>query len=226
MATHRAGNATSGRPVPDRPYRGKRAVDLVLLLVVAVPALAVGAVCAALVRLTSGRPVLFRQERVGRDGVPFVVLKLRTMVDAPEGNPLFPDEARITPAGRWLRRLSLDELPQLVNVWRGEMSMVGPRPTLAYQVARYDDTQRRRLAVRPGLTGLAQVRGRNAIGWGERIEHDLEYIDRQSPFLDVAILVRSVVSVLRARGVDGHPEDDPIAAPPPDGPDGGVERYP
>jgi lipopolysaccharide/colanic/teichoic acid biosynthesis glycosyltransferase len=195
---------------PFRPYRTKRLVDLALLAVVAVPALLVGAACAVAVRLTSRGPVLFLQERVGLGGQPFVVWKFRTMVN--DDNPVFPDADRITSAGRWLRRLSLDELPQLVNVWRGEMSVVGPRPTLAYQVERYDDRQAARLCVRPGLTGLAQVRGRNALSWGERIEHDLEYVQTQSPWLDARIVVDTVVPLLTGRGAEGHPTDDPLAA--------------
>jgi lipopolysaccharide/colanic/teichoic acid biosynthesis glycosyltransferase len=197
----------------DGPYRGKRAVDLLVVAGAAVPAAALGVLAAAAVKATSPGPVLFRQERVGRDGRPFVLMKLRTMVHDDEPNPIFPDADRITRVGRVLRRTSLDELPQLWNVVRGEMSVVGPRPTLAYQVARYDGRQRRRLAVRPGLTGWAQVKGRNATRWAERIELDLEYVDRQSVRTDLAILVRSIGTVLRGGGVDGHPTDDPLARP-------------
>jgi len=200
-----------------RPYRAKRVVDLVLLALVAVPAAALGAVCAVAVRLTSAGPVLFRQERVGRDGVPFEMLKFRSM--RPGDNPVFPDADRITPVGRLLRRTSLDELPNLLNVARGEMSVVGPRPTLAYQVERYDDRQRLRLGVRPGLTGLAQVNGRNELSWPARIELDLEYVDRQSIALDLRILVATVGVLLTGSGVEGHQVDDPLAAePPPAGP--------
>jgi lipopolysaccharide/colanic/teichoic acid biosynthesis glycosyltransferase len=192
------------------PYKGKRAFDLLLLAMVAVPALLVGAVCAIAVRLTSRGPILFRQERVGMNGQPFTVVKFRTMVAA--DNPIFPDPDRITSAGRWLRRLSLDELPQLVNVWRGEMSIVGPRPTLAYQVERYTPRQRARLSVRPGLTGLAQIRGRNALPWDERIEHDLEYVQTQSWWRDVTILAATIQVMLTGEGAEGHPTDDPLAA--------------
>jgi lipopolysaccharide/colanic/teichoic acid biosynthesis glycosyltransferase len=200
------------------PYRGKRAFDLVLVAVAALPAAVVGGLGALAVRLSSRGPVLFRQERVGRDGEPFSLLKLRTMrADGP--NPVFPDADRTTPVGKVLRRTSVDELPQLWNVARGDMSVVGPRPTLGYQVARYSERQRGRLAVRPGLTGLAQVRLRNAAPWAERIELDLDYVERQSLALDVRILVRSVLVVLqgalgRGGGVGGHPADDPIARPP------------
>jgi lipopolysaccharide/colanic/teichoic acid biosynthesis glycosyltransferase len=201
--------------MPDRgrnpypPYRGKRAVDLVLLAIVAIPAAVIGAVCAVAVRLTSRGPVFFRQERIGMDGVPFLVWKFRTMVAG--DNPIFPDATRITSAGRWLRRLSLDELPQLINVARGEMSIVGPRPTLAYQVERYDEHQRLRLCVRPGLTGLAQISGRNALGWGERIEHDIRYVQTQSLRTDLRILAGTARVVLSGEGAEGHPTDDPLA---------------
>jgi sugar transferase EpsL len=196
----------------ERAYRGKRALDLALLTLLAVPASIVTAVCAVGVRLTSRGPVLFRQERVGMDGLPFELLKLRTMRDVPAGSP-FPEEDRLTRVGRWLRRLSLDELPQLWNVARGDMSIVGPRPTLAYQVARYTPEQRGRLKVRPGLTGLAQIRGRNVIDWGRRIEIDLEYVRRQSLGLDLSIILRTIPALLRTSAATGHPEDDPIAAP-------------
>jgi len=196
-----------------RPYRGKRTVDLVLLALVAVPAAVLGVVCAAAVRLTSSGPVFFRQQRVGRDGVPFEMVKFRSMRAGV--NPIFPDADRITPVGRVLRRTSLDELPNLVNVARGEMSVVGPRPTLAYQVDRYDDRQRVRLDVRPGLTGLAQVNGRNELSWPARIELDLEYVDRQSVVLDLRILLATVRVLVTGSGVEGHQHDDPLAAEPP-----------
>jgi lipopolysaccharide/colanic/teichoic acid biosynthesis glycosyltransferase len=177
----------------------------------AIPATLVGAVCAIAIKRTSPGPVFFRQERAGLHGHVFRVVKFRTMVDDPDGNPLFPDDDRITSAGRWLRRLSLDELPQLVNVVVGDMSIVGPRPTLPYQVERYTPEQRRRLDVRPGLTGLAQIKGRNSILWAERIEHDLEYVDRQSLLYDLWLVLRTVPAVLGGSGIEGHPVDDPLA---------------
>jgi lipopolysaccharide/colanic/teichoic acid biosynthesis glycosyltransferase len=200
-------------PVPVRHYRGKRSFDLVVVAVAAVPVAVVGGVCWLLVRATSRGPALFRQERVGVGGVPFTVLKLRTMTIDDPGGSAFPDEARITKVGRVLRRTSLDELPQLLNVARGEMSIVGPRPTLAYQVARYTPRQRGRLSVRPGVTGLAQVRGRNRLSWPERIELDLEYVERQSLRLDLRVIVESFGVVVKGDGVGGHPLDDPLAAP-------------
>jgi lipopolysaccharide/colanic/teichoic acid biosynthesis glycosyltransferase len=194
------------------PYRGQRVLDLAVVAVVALPATVIGVACAVAIKRTSPGPVFFRQERAGLHGRTFRVVKFRTMVDDPEGNPLFPDDDRITSAGRWLRRLSLDELPQLVNVAAGDMSVVGPRPTLPYQVERYTDEQRRRLDVRPGLTGLAQLRGRNVITWGERIVYDLEYVDRQSLAYDLWLLVCTVPAVLGGHGIEGHPVDDPLAA--------------
>jgi lipopolysaccharide/colanic/teichoic acid biosynthesis glycosyltransferase len=194
------------------PYRGKRVVDLLILAIVAVPAGAVGAACAAAIRLTSPGPVIFRQERIGLGGAPFEVRKFRTML--PGDNPIFPDATRITPIGRILRRLSLDELPQLINVALGEMSVVGPRPTLRYQVDRYDDRQRGRLDVRPGLTGLAQISGRNALGWNERIDFDLEYVRTHSVRIDLRILATTLGTMLSGEGVEGHPTDDPLASAP------------
>ena len=192
------------------PYRGKRIVDLAILGLVAVPALLVAAGCALAIRVTSRGPVLFLQERVGMNGEPFVVWKFRTMLDG--DNPIIPSADRITTVGRFLRRTSLDELPQLVNVARGEMSVVGPRPTLAYQVERWTERQRGRLAVRPGLTGLAQVNGRNDLSWPERIEYDLDYVDTQSVLVDVGILLRTVTVMLGGEGTGATAADDPIAA--------------
>jgi lipopolysaccharide/colanic/teichoic acid biosynthesis glycosyltransferase len=192
------------------PYAGKRAVDLALVALIALPAIVIGGLSALAVRLTSKGPVLFRQQRIGLMGEPFELVKFRTMLAG--DNPVFPDADRITRAGMLLRRLSFDEIPQLLNVVRGEMSIIGPRPTLAYQVERYDEEQLRRLSVRPGVAGWAQLRGRNEIPWAQRIELDLEYIDRlQSPLTDVRILVRSMFAALRGGGVEGHPVDDPLA---------------
>jgi lipopolysaccharide/colanic/teichoic acid biosynthesis glycosyltransferase len=198
----------------DRPYRGKRAFDLAVLAVLAAPAGLIGAACAVAIKLTDRGSVFFRQERVGYRGRPFRVVKFRTMRENHGATSMFPDAALITPIGRRLRRLSLDELPQLVNVARGEMSIVGPRPTLAYQVERYTDEQRRRLSVRPGLTGLAQVKGRNSLDWAARIRLDIEYLERQSPWFDARILCGTVMTVMQGSGVEGHPADDPLAAPP------------
>jgi lipopolysaccharide/colanic/teichoic acid biosynthesis glycosyltransferase len=198
--------------VSPRPYRGKRFFDLSALVLGSPLWLPALGLCAGAVGLTSGRPILFTQQRVGRDGRPYMMLKFRTMKHAAEGNPIFPDESVVTPVGRFLRRTSLDELPQLLNVARGDMSIVGPRPALAYQVDRFTPEQRRRMAVRPGMTGLAQVRGRNRIPWAKRIEHDLEYLQVQSPWTDVRILFQTLGVALTGAGTSGHPPDDPIAA--------------
>ena len=181
-----------------------------MLLVAAPVIVPVGVLCALAIRLDSSGPALFRQERVGKNGSPFTVYKFRTMVNEP--NPIVPDASRITRVGKILRRFSLDELPQLINVANGTMSIVGPRPTLQYQVDRYSDFQRRRLEVRPGLTGLAQVNGRNALNWDRRIELDVEYVERQSLLLDLQIIARTIKTVLSGEGIDGHDAADPLVA--------------
>jgi len=152
------------------------------------------------VKLTDGGAVLFRQQRVGLDGRDFELLKLRTMVVGAEGKgagyAVERGDPRITRAGRLLRRTSIDELPQLWNVLRGDMSIVGPRPTLRYQVDRYTDNQRKRLAVRPGLTGWAQVHGRAELPWAERIELDVWYVEHRSVALDLKILLRTPLALV------------------------------
>ncbi len=170
-----------------------RALDVVLAgtgLLVASPVLGLAALA---IRLGGGGPVLYRQRRVGKDGADFELLKLRTMVVGAEklgaGYAVDEGDPRITRVGRLLRRTSVDELPQLWNVVRGEMSVIGPRPTLRYQVDRYDERQRRRLSVLPGLTGWAQVNGRATLSWDERIELDVWYVDHRSPAVDLKILL-------------------------------------
>jgi len=163
------------------------------------------ALAAAAIRLEGGGPAFFRQRRVGRGGTPFELFKLRTMVSGAEwiGAGIAVDEGdpRITRAGALLRRLSIDELPNLVNVVRGEMALVGPRPTIQAQVDRYTDRQRRRLEVRPGITGWAQVNGRASLPWHERIELDVWYVEHQSLALDLRILVRTVALIVSGRGL-------------------------
>lgn len=175
-----------------------------LALLVTAPVLALAALA---IRLGSPGPVIYRSRRVGRDGAPFELLKLRTMRLGSDpvgvGTPVLGDDPRVTRAGRLLRRLSLDELPNLVNVLRGEMAIVGPRPTLAAQVDGYSAHQRRRLEVRPGLTGWAQVNGRAGIPWEERIELDVWYVDHRSFALDLRVLVRTVGLLLSGRGLYG-----------------------
>jgi lipopolysaccharide/colanic/teichoic acid biosynthesis glycosyltransferase len=165
-------------------------------LALASPFLAASALA---IKLEGGGPVLYRQERVGLDGRLFELLKLRTMVQGAEtqgaGWAVNKGDPRITRVGRVLRRLSLDELPQLWNVVRGEMSLIGPRPTLAYQVERYSDRQRRRLEVKPGITGWAQIHGRAALPWEERIELDVWYVEHRSPRVDLKILLRTPLAL-------------------------------
>ena len=157
------------------------------------------AAAAAAIKLEDGGPVLYRQTRVGKDGADFELLKLRTMVVGAEtqgaGFAVNRGDARITRVGRVLRAASLDELPQLWNVVRGDMSLIGPRPTLRYQVERYTERQRRRLEVRPGITGWAQIHGRAALPWAERIELDVWYVEHRSPRVDLKILLRTPLAL-------------------------------
>jgi lipopolysaccharide/colanic/teichoic acid biosynthesis glycosyltransferase len=181
--------------------RVKRAIDIVssgLGLVVLAPVM--GAV-AVVVAATLGRPVLFRQMRPGRHGRPFQLVKFRTMrPGGPQAGPS-DDARRLTPATRWLRSTSLDELPTLWNVLRGDMSLVGPRPLLMEYLDRYTPEQARRHEVRPGITGLAQVRGRNRLRWSEKFAYDVWYVDHRSLRLDLAILLQTAVAVLRRDGI-------------------------
>jgi undecaprenyl phosphate N,N'-diacetylbacillosamine 1-phosphate transferase len=160
-----------------------------------------------LIRVDSPGPVFFRQERIGKDGKPFMSYKFRSMIDKAVtrglGLNVAVDDDRITRVGKFLRNTSLDELPQLFNVLKGEMSIVGPRPTLGYQVEQYDAEQWRRLLVKPGITGWAQINGRNAIPWEDRIKLDVWYIDNWSLWLDVKILGRTFKTVLKREGLYG-----------------------
>ncbi len=173
-----------------------------VLLAVASPLLAIAAVA---IRLESRGPVFYRQRRVGRDGEPFELWKLRTMVPGAEtmgaGIYVIEGDARITRIGRLLRRFSLDELPNLVNVLRGEMAIVGPRPTVQEQVDRYTDRQRRRLEVKPGITGWAQVNGRTSLPWPERIELDVWYVEHRSFALDLRILAKTARMLATGHGL-------------------------
>ena len=175
-------------------------------LAVASPLLAASAIA---IKVEDGGPVFFRQTRVGKDGEDFELLKLRTMVVGAEhkgaGYAVDAGDSRITRVGRILRRTSVDELPQLWNVVRGEMSLIGPRPTLRYQVDTYTERQRKRLDVRPGLTGWAQVHGRATLPWAERIELDVWYVEHRSPRVDLKILLRTPLALFGGtyRGATG-----------------------
>ena len=166
-------------------------------LAVSSPLLAVSAIA---IKLEDGGPVLFRQTRVGKDGADFELLKLRTMVVGAErkgaGYAVDVGDSRITRVGRFLRKTSVDELPQLWNIVRGDMSLIGPRPTLRYQVEKYTARQRKRLEVRPGLTGWAQIHGRATLPWDERIELDVWYVEHRSPRVDLKILLRTPFALL------------------------------
>lgn len=186
-----------------------RALDIVVAgagLALASPVLGLAALAT---KLESGGPVLYRQTRVGREGEDFEVLKLRTMVVGAEklgaGFAVDKGDSRITRVGRILRRTSIDELPQLWNVLRGDMSVIGPRPTLRYQVEQYDEHQWRRLAIRPGLTGWAQVHGRASLPWADRIDLDVWYVEHRSPRTDLEILLRTPLALFRGtyRGAAG-----------------------
>jgi len=191
----------------------KRAIDVIgasAALVVLSPLLAVVAI---LVRVRMGAPVLFRQARPGRDGQPFVMTKFRTMTDTrgPDG-ALLPDATRLTSLGRWLRRTSIDELPELLNVVRGDMSLVGPRPLLMEYLPLYSREQARRHEVRPGITGWTQVNGRNALTWDEKFALDVWYVDHRSTRLDFEILGKTVTQVFSGHGVSapGHATMEPF----------------
>ena len=183
----------------------KRLFDIVvsaLALVVLSPALLL---LAAAIRWRLGGPVLFRQQRPGLHGRPFLLLKFRTMTDArgPDG-ALLPDAARLTSFGRFLRAASLDELPELLNVLKGDMSLVGPRPLLMQYLGRYAPEQARRHEVRPGITGWAQVNGRNAISWEEKFRLDVWYVDHRSLWLDIKIIAMTIGKILKREGIS-HP---------------------
>ena len=186
----------------------KRALDLAFVAVTAPVVVPVAVALAAAVAISSRGPILFRQERAGLHGRPYTALKFRTMLDG--DNPLIPADDRITRVGRVLRRTSLDELPQLLNVVRGEMSVVGPRPMLTAQAEVCDSDQRRRFDTLPGLTGWAQINGRNSLPWAERIALDIWYVDHRTPLLDLRIMVRTPLAMASGAGVEGHPADDPF----------------
>jgi sugar transferase EpsL len=207
------------------PYRGKRGFDPAIVLVTApfwVPALAV---VAGLVHLRLGSPVLFRQVRAGHGGRPFEMIKFRTMNEKrDEKGVLMPDSARLTRFSKWLRSTSLDELPELINVLHGEMSLVGPRPLLIQYLPLYSPRHLGRHEVPPGITGLAQVSGRNALNWFQKFELDVQYADSNSLLLDVRILWRTLLAVALRRGIStpGEATMPPFRGYEPEGPPPGT----
>jgi lipopolysaccharide/colanic/teichoic acid biosynthesis glycosyltransferase len=185
----------------------KRVLDLTVSIVGLILFAPIFAAIALLVWITMGSPVLFRQLRPGLHGEPFIIFKFRTMKEIRnEQGELFPDEMRITAIGRFLRKTSLDELPEVFNVIKGEMSLVGPRPLRMEYLDRYTSEQARRHEVKPGITGWAQVNGRNAISWEEKFKYDVWYVDNWSLFLDIKILCLTVIKVLKREGIsaNGH----------------------
>lgn len=184
----------------------KRVGDVVGALVGLVLASPILAACAVGIRFSSGKPILFQQIRPGLYGEPFTLLKFRTMRAEPDGESRNSDESRITAFGGFLRRWSLDELPALWTVLIGDMSLVGPRPLLVQYLERYTPEQKRRQNVKPGITGLAQVSGRNALSWQDRLALDVWYVDNWSPWLDMKILTKTVGQVLTRQGINapGH----------------------
>jgi lipopolysaccharide/colanic/teichoic acid biosynthesis glycosyltransferase len=190
--------------LPDGFYRrgGKRIFDLALIILGLPILLPIIAALAILIRVRLGSPVFFKQQRLGFNGQAFFIIKFRTMNDArgPDGN-LLPDAARLTQLGQLLRAASLDELPELINILRGEMSLVGPRPLHSYYRDRYTSHQFRRHEVLPGLTGWAQVNGRNAISWEQKFDLDVWYVDHQSLWLDLKIILLTLRKIVKREGI-------------------------
>lgn len=181
----------------------KRVIDMLLSAIALLVLLPIFFILAVLVRVKLGSPVFFSQERPGRDEKVFRMYKFRSMTDRrDEHGELLPDEERLTHFGAMLRATSLDELPELWNIFKGDMSIVGPRPLLVKYLPRYNERQRRRHQVRPGLTGWAQVNGRNAISWEQKFEYDVEYVERESFWFDMKILLMTVGKVLRRSGIN------------------------
>ena len=186
----------------------KRLLDLGLLVITSPVWLAVTSIFAFACRINMGRPVFFRQQRAGRHGTPFHAIKLRTMIEErSESGELLSDAERLTPFGASLRSTSMDELPELWNVLRGEMSLVGPRPLHLRYVERYSPKQRRRLEVPPGLTGWAQINGRNSLSWEDRFHLDVWYVDNRSLWLDIKIIWLSIWKVLYREGINTTSEE-------------------
>ena len=193
-----------GQHVPYGPYEAvlKRPLDILITGMGLVPLAPVMGITALLVKMKLGSPVIFKQERPGKDGKIFILYKFRTMTDKTDENgELLPDGKRLTGFGKWLRSTSLDELPELFNILKGDMSLVGPRPLLVEYLSRYDERQKHRHDVRPGLTGLAQVSGRNRLSWDEKFEDDVKYVEHITFWGDIKILADTAVVVLRRDGI-------------------------
>ena len=186
--------------------QGKRAVDVAIAGLLLVLTLPIQAATAFAIRSRLGSPVHFRQTRPGLHGEPFEMVKFRTMLNIDPEAGLIDDTSRMTPLGDWLRATSLDELPTLWNILRGHMSLVGPRPLLMRYLVRYSPEQARRHEVRPGLTGLAQVSGRNALSWEDKFRLDVNYVDRHTFVGDLRVLLATVTSVLRRDGISAPGE--------------------
>jgi lipopolysaccharide/colanic/teichoic acid biosynthesis glycosyltransferase len=206
--TYEATQWTGAEQEETESYRGtgKRLLDLGLTLLGLILSAPLFALLALLVRVRLGRPVLFRQERPGLHGRPFTLIKFRTMTDErDEAGNLLPDHDRMTPLGRLLRSTSLDELPELYNVVKGEMSLVGPRPLLLRYMPYFSERERVRFEVMPGITGWAQIHGRNGAPWDERFADDIWYVENQSLYLDLRIIAHTLLQVLRRQDVEPDP---------------------
>ncbi|MDE5973320.1 MAG: sugar transferase [Eubacterium sp.] len=183
----------------------KRFFDIVsslfAIIILAIPMM----ILAILIRVKLGGPVLFKQERPGKDGKIFTLIKFRTMTNqCDENGELLPDEVRLTKFGIFLRSTSLDELPELFNILKGDMSVIGPRPLLVQYLPRYNEHQAQRHLVRPGLTGWAQVNGRNAISWEQKFDYDVEYVENINLFLDIKIIFMTVINVIKKDGISSE----------------------
>ncbi len=183
----------------------KRILDFLLSLIAFIVLMPIMLIIYLLVRVKLGRPAIFKQERPGKDEKIFTLYKFRTMTDERDENgKLFPDEKRLTKFGKFLRSTSLDELPELVNIIKGDMAIVGPRPLLVEYLPLYNEEQKHRHDVRPGLTGLAQISGRNSITWEEKFKEDIEYIQKITLFKDVKIIIKTIGKVLKKEGISGN----------------------
>lgn len=202
-----------GRHIPFGPYEAvlKRPLDVLVVGMALVPLAPVMGITALLVKRKSGTPVIFKQERPGKDGRIFTLCKFRTMTDeTDEDGQLLPDERRLTEFGKWLRSTSLDELPEVFNILKGDMSLVGPRPLAVIYLSYYTDKERHRHDVRPGLTGLAQINGRNDLCWEDKFAYDLKYVNHITFFGDLKVFLQTVKKVILREGI-GQAEQAPVS---------------